>query len=214
MSTPRWPYGQYPSSLQEPVSAPPATSAFPLTPVTPNAVNHYSPYPARHQPPPPTSAPAQFAPWSQDHQPQSQHSLPPVPYSEERFTHAVPKPFGGSANAPPPKKSAMKRSRSQSAGERPPGFQAPSMQRTTSTGSNSGSGGSGWPAGTQAVPTVPPPNVPGYTREDGEIYNATNLSPRPRDWRADYSPKQGISSYLPKIGKVRSDVEGTSFFLF
>ncbi|KAF9450767.1 hypothetical protein P691DRAFT_664674 [Macrolepiota fuliginosa MF-IS2] len=56
----------------------------------------------------------------------------------------------------------------------------------------------------QAQPSL---NGPAYARGDDEAFTATNLSRRPRDWRADYSPKRGVSSYLPKIGRVRSDVE-------
>jgi hypothetical protein len=42
----------------------------------------------------------------------------------------------------------------------------------------------------------------------GEGFDEMNLSRRPRDWRADYHARQGISSYLPKVGRSRSDVQG------
>jgi hypothetical protein len=41
----------------------------------------------------------------------------------------------------------------------------------------------------------------------GEGFDEMNLSRRPRDWRADYHARQGISSYLPKVGRSRSDVQ-------
>jgi len=42
----------------------------------------------------------------------------------------------------------------------------------------------------------------------GEGYDEMNLARRPRDWRADYNARQGISSYLPRVGRSRSDVQG------
>ncbi|KIM49913.1 hypothetical protein M413DRAFT_15656 [Hebeloma cylindrosporum] len=47
---------------------------------------------------------------------------------------------------------------------------------------------------------------PVYARE---AYNILNLARRPRDWRPDYTPRDGIAalaSYLPTIGRSKSDV--------
>lgn len=62
------------------------------------------------------------------------------------------------------------------------------------------------------IPQIMYPYIPGYALWDEETWSLDNLSPRPRDWRADYVPKQGILLHLPRIGKVRSDVEGLILF--
>jgi len=52
-------------------------------------------------------------------------------------------------------------------------------------------------------------NTPAYGREP---YNILNLARRPRDWRPDYTPRDGIAAftaYLPRVGRSRSDVQGT-----
>ena len=41
-----------------------------------------------------------------------------------------------------------------------------------------------------------------------EEYNARNLARRPRDWRPDYDPRAGLASYIPRVGRPRSDVLG------
>lgn len=44
-----------------------------------------------------------------------------------------------------------------------------------------------------------------------EVYDERNLARRPRDWRADYNPRSaGLASYIPKVGRGRSDVKGGS----
>ena len=62
-----------------------------------------------------------------------------------------------------------------------------------------GAGGYPSPAGTGAG---------GVYMSYGEGYDERNLARRPRDWRADYNPRQGISSFLPRVGRSRSDVQG------
>ena len=64
----------------------------------------------------------------------------------------------------------------------------------------------------------PDPNsgltVPGYARPD--MWNEQNLSRRPRDWRADFTGRDGIAGYLPSILlailKPKTDVRGVCFF--
>lgn len=215
--TPSWTYGQYPPTPNNPLGTPSYPAVSPQTPVTPTNASRYSPYSSQpYQQPPPVSAPAHLAPWSQqmqNHQ-QQQSQYSPIPYVDDRAHYPPPKPFGGSANAPPPKKSAMKRSSSQSAVDKSSGSRRRHTQPSTPGGGGGGSGGHGHGHGRRATePVVSPvaiPNASVHTRVDDETYTATKLSPRPRDWRADYSTKQGISSYLPKIGKVRTDVEGVA----
>jgi hypothetical protein len=45
-----------------------------------------------------------------------------------------------------------------------------------------------------------------------EEYNARNLARRPRDWRPDFDPRGGLASYMPRVGRPRTDVTGTSPF--
>ncbi|KIM34906.1 hypothetical protein M413DRAFT_380614 [Hebeloma cylindrosporum] len=50
-------------------------------------------------------------------------------------------------------------------------------------------------------------NFPAYGREP---YNILNLARRPRDWRPDYTARDGIAAlatYLPKLGRSKSDVQ-------
>ncbi|KAJ3574861.1 hypothetical protein NP233_g1483 [Leucocoprinus birnbaumii] len=263
-STP-WTYGQYPPSPEYPLTAPVTIPTFNHTP---NASGRRSPYGVHIPQPPPSSAPAEAPLWAhlvhpqhhsnhsqtqlhQHHEHAPSHAHRPthqrhhsngspgyLPVTDEPTQYAAPLPFRGSANAPPPKKSAMRRSNSQSA----PGRHAasgsgsqphtPRIQRVSSNGSTNGTGfgfgynngsASGWPQmavspatyPTMAPPTsapagvIPPmttPNVPGYTLADEDNWGPNHLSPRPRDWRADYFPKQGFSMYLPRIGRARSDV--------
>jgi len=42
-----------------------------------------------------------------------------------------------------------------------------------------------------------------------EEYNARNLARRPRDWRPDYDSRAGLASYIPRVGRPRSDVLGS-----
>ena len=52
-------------------------------------------------------------------------------------------------------------------------------------------------------------NTPVYGRES---YNTLNLARRPRDWRPDYTPRDGIAAlatYLPRVTRSRSEVQGT-----
>ncbi|KXN83210.1 hypothetical protein AN958_01724 [Leucoagaricus sp. SymC.cos] len=192
-------------------------------PHSPHRRSH-SPYPQHQQP------------QHQPHRPAPQHRYSNtsghVPFADEPFQPQAPLPFRGSANAPPPKKSALKRTNSQSANsgsqhQHPP---TPRMQRAFSNGSSYGNingpfGGngihrSGWPLvpptmaniapqpyPAPVIPSMSPSNVPGYTLPDENNFDAKNPSPRPRDWRADYFPRGGFSSYLPRIGRSRSDVE-------
>ena len=44
-----------------------------------------------------------------------------------------------------------------------------------------------------------------------EPFDAQNLARRPRDWRPDFDSRAGLASYIPRVGKARSDVEGWSF---
>ena len=51
-------------------------------------------------------------------------------------------------------------------------------------------------------------NTPAYGREP---YDALNLARRPRDWRPDYTPRDGIAAlatYLPRVTRSNSDVRG------
>ncbi|KAF8148081.1 hypothetical protein B0H34DRAFT_738223 [Crassisporium funariophilum] len=45
----------------------------------------------------------------------------------------------------------------------------------------------------------------GYAQ--GDSFDESNLARRPRDWRPDYSVRPGITSYIPRVGKSRSDVK-------
>jgi len=51
-------------------------------------------------------------------------------------------------------------------------------------------------------------NTPTYTREP---YNTLNLARRPKDWRPDYTPREGIAAlaaHLPRLVRSKSDVRG------
>jgi hypothetical protein len=50
----------------------------------------------------------------------------------------------------------------------------------------------------------------GMQAQSSEEYNSRNLARRPRDWRPDYDTRPGLASYIPRVGKNRSDVTGTS----
>lgn len=52
-------------------------------------------------------------------------------------------------------------------------------------------------------------HLPPYLQ--GDVYDENNLAKRPRDWRADYVPRQSLSAGLANLvlGKGRSDVRGT-----
>lgn len=103
----------------------------------------------------------------------------------------------------------LHRSGSSGSGFGPAAQASTQMQRSGSTGSGFGPTASGWPTLAPVVPNLPPASAaPAYAQGDDQVYDAVNLSARPRDWRADYLPKGRFSSYLPKIGRVRSDVEG------
>ena len=41
-----------------------------------------------------------------------------------------------------------------------------------------------------------------------ESFDAQNLARRPRDWRPDFDARAGFASYIPRVGKARSDVQG------
>ena len=41
-------------------------------------------------------------------------------------------------------------------------------------------------------------------------FDAQNLARRPRDWRPDFDARAGFASYIPRVGKPRSDVQGCS----
>jgi len=74
----------------------------------------------------------------------------------------------------------------------------PSLQRSASWG----------------YPSAYDHRTPAYSREP---YNSLNLARRPRDWRADYTPRDGIAAlaaYFPRVGRSRSDVRGLLFTLF
>lgn len=43
-----------------------------------------------------------------------------------------------------------------------------------------------------------------------EPFDAQNLARRPRDWRPDFDARAGLASYIPRVGKARSDVQGWS----
>ncbi|KAF8066495.1 hypothetical protein FPV67DRAFT_1190303 [Lyophyllum atratum] len=45
-----------------------------------------------------------------------------------------------------------------------------------------------------------------YQQMQGEEYSPQNLARRPRDWRADYDPRAGLASYIPRVPRPRSDV--------
>lgn len=210
-----WTYGQYPPS-------PDYHATTPVTVNTPDSISRYLPH----------SAPPQITPWSQySHQLRYQY---PSHQTQQHFNHLHDQshlPFSGSANAPAPKKSALKRSHSHSAaverstalGSRP---RTPRIHHDSSSESdlNTGFFGTDWSVGLAPAmyPTMIPMSAPvipllhsyfpGYALRDQEAWSLDNLSPRPRDWRADYVPKQGISLYLPRIGRVRSDVEGLILF--
>lgn len=47
-----------------------------------------------------------------------------------------------------------------------------------------------------------------------ETFDAQNLARRPRDWRPDFDARAGIASYIPRVGKPRSDVQGWSIPCF
>ncbi|KAF8805020.1 hypothetical protein BYT27DRAFT_7225080 [Phlegmacium glaucopus] len=40
-----------------------------------------------------------------------------------------------------------------------------------------------------------------------EPFDAQNLARRPLDWRPDFDARAGLASYIPRVGKVRSDVQ-------
>lgn len=176
-------------------------------------------------------------PHDQSHYPRPTHEryhssnlLESIPLTNADFHQSI-LPFSGSANAPAPKKSALKRSHSHSAavkrptslGSRP---RTPRMHHDNSSESDlyTGFSGTDWSVGpatvypmmvTTSAPVIPLtsyPYVPRYAVHDQKLWSLNNLSPRPRDWRADYVPKPGILLYLPKIGRVRSDVEGLILF--
>ncbi|KAF9052163.1 hypothetical protein BJ165DRAFT_932394 [Panaeolus papilionaceus] len=57
-------------------------------------------------------------------------------------------------------------------------------------------------------------NLPAYLK--GDVYDENNLAKRPRDWRADYVPRQSLGSGLATfvLGKGRSDVRGEYPYFF
>ena len=245
-----WTYGQYPPSPEYHGTAPMTATGF----NTPNIPTSHVP---PHSAPPEVTSWSQYSyqprshdyvshqsPHSQQHfdrvrdqshhrRPtyechQSSNTLDSMPLTDESF-HQPPLPFSGSANAPAPKKSALKRSysqppaveRSTTSGLRP---HTPRIQHdgSTESGLSPGFNRTSWSNGplpgmypTMIPPVIPQimyPYIPGYALWDEETWSLDNLSPRPRDWRADYVPKQGILLHLPRIGKVRSDVEGLILF--
>jgi len=40
-----------------------------------------------------------------------------------------------------------------------------------------------------------------------EPFDAQNLARRPRDWRPDFDARAGLASYIPRVGRPRSDVQ-------
>ena len=68
------------------------------------------------------------------------------------------------------------------------------MQRSSSWGNYGG----GYPSGGYSVPR--------YAM--GDVFDEQNLARRPRDWRPDYEPRASLTSYLPRVGRSRSDVAG------
>ena len=43
-----------------------------------------------------------------------------------------------------------------------------------------------------------------------DSFDAQNLARRPLDWRPDFDARAGFASYIPRVGKTRTDVEGLS----
>ena len=43
-----------------------------------------------------------------------------------------------------------------------------------------------------------------------DSFDAQNLARRPLDWRPDFDARAGFASYIPRVGKARTDVQGLS----
>ncbi|KAF8872943.1 hypothetical protein BD779DRAFT_1679466 [Infundibulicybe gibba] len=63
--------------------------------------------------------------------------------------------------------------------------------------------------GPSSIPAYRPGRSSPYTTPP-DVFDERNLSRRPRDWRADYSPRSSLSAYIPWMGKGRSDVKEIS----
>ncbi|KAF8960502.1 hypothetical protein BDZ97DRAFT_1833170 [Flammula alnicola] len=197
-----WSYGNYPVA-GTPVWGPPAQPAWgAYTPQTPNSypTGYPSAYvnPPQSQPHPPTPyftgqpppgtpyEPASAHPtgWydGQQQQQQQQSGYVVTRKKKKRDNYGYEGNIGHSQS--------MKRSNSQGRSPR-----RPPLQRSASWGNPSG----------VSIPTY---NIPAYAR--GDLYDENNLARRPRDWRADFTGREGIASYipqmLPQMLKPKSDV--------
>ncbi|EDR09188.1 uncharacterized protein LACBIDRAFT_294095 [Laccaria bicolor S238N-H82] len=208
------PAGSLPQTPYTPYSnAPPASAPAGHYPPFPQP-NGYPPfsqpngYPPSSQPNgyPPSSQPNGYPPFSQPnvgHYPQSSQPnvdhYPPISQHHTGYPLAPKEDqsgwFGSSLG--------MKRSNSyQGYPKRPGGLGA--------SGGGLGVGGYPSPTGGMGMGGYPSPagtGPGGVYLAYGEGFDERNLARRPRDWRADYNARQGISSFLPRVGRSRSDVQ-------
>ncbi|KAJ2912444.1 hypothetical protein MD484_g7974, partial [Candolleomyces efflorescens] len=98
------------------------------------------------------------------------------------------------------RKRTVSMKRSKSAGPSPPKNQ---MQRSNSFGTAAAS-----PFGQSVFGYQPWGYYPPAYMMNGDAYGPKNLARRPRDWRADYTPRSGLAAVWPNIvGRSRSDVQ-------
>lgn len=102
-------------------------------------------------------------------------------------------PDGNWSNPPTPKKRSNSIKRTHSQGKSP---RRTPLQRSSSWGEF----GANYPGAASGY-------VPPYA--SGDLYDEKNLARRPRDWRPDYEPRMGLSAYIPRVGRNRSDIRGT-----
>ena len=187
-----WTYGNYPP-VSTPTWGPPPTQASSWgqtpsdswgAPRTPGGT-WGAPSPASYGPPQ-----TPYSPWAQQPQRPQPQPQPSISY-DSAFGQPITAGWFGAGNEQvrsgrPKKKTnhSMRRSNSQGPPNRHP------LQRTTTqTGGNL--------------------QYPFYA----DSFDAQNLARRPRDWRPDFDARAGFASYLPRVGKARSDVQGlTSLF--
>lgn len=180
-----WTYGNYP-----PVSTPtwgpppPQAPAWGQTPSDPWGVPR-TPGGTWGAPSPASYGPpaTPYSSWAQ--QPQQPPQQPSIPF-DSNFGQPITAGWFGAGNevrSRKPKKkthSSMRRSNSQG-----PPNRHPLLQRTaTQTG--------------------------GDFQYYADSFDAQNLARRPRDWRPDFDARAGFASYIPRVGKTRSDVQGLS----